>query len=395
MSQQMNENFKFKIAIDSKIKSNGRSKIYLRIRCKGVKHDHHFGVDWPLASFDAKFTRILPRFVNDPDYDAATTRINEILKRANKVSVKSFINNQQLTIASFMEEIDRMMDSDENFFVFITKRAQVLYDKKIIVNGSYRRHKSSRNRLMEFTDHKPLPINSINLELIKSFDAWARKVKKYEHNTVCGFHKDLKNYLNVAVKEKLIHGNPYKEFGFKFEDGFREPLSQAELVHLKNYFLEMPNCDQREIIRRFLFSCVTGIRISDSLKITKENIRDGYLYLTEVKGSSLYGKKTKIPLNKFALELIANRSNPIFTPYSNKHINEQLKIIAAKCGFEKNLTFHCSRDTFATLFIELGGNVIALQKLMGHKNIRTTMIYVKLAEERKVNQLANFDALLD
>jgi integrase/recombinase XerD len=394
MSQQMNENFKFKIAIDSKVKVNGSSKIYLRIRCGQVKHDYYFGVDWPIKFFDKNYTRILPRYHGDPDFDANTSKINEIIGRANKVGVKAFVENHTLSIKSLLDKMETMMDSDDNFFVYLSKRCQTIYDKKIIVYASYRRHRSSRNRLMEFLDFKALPINQIDIELIRAFDGWARKIKKYQHNTVCGFHKDINKYLNMAKAEKLIHENPYKDFNYKFEDGFREPLTQTELIKLKNTYQAELHGDKKEIMRRFLFSCVTGIRISDSKKITREFIRDSCLFLNEVKGSSLYGKKTKIPLNNFALRLISHPEESLFKKFSDKHINEQLKIIAAQCGFQKNLTFHCARDTFATLFIELGGNVVTLQKLMGHKNIRTTMIYVKIAEERKVNLMANFDTLL-
>lgn len=394
MSQLMNEKFRFKIVLDSKVKANGSSKVYLRIRCGDLKHDYYFGVDWPSKYFDDNYSRILPRFTGDPDHEANTSKINEIAKRANKASVKSYVDNHQLNITSFLEMMENMVDSDENFFVFYSKRCEALYAKQIIVYASYRRHRSSRNHLMKFNDFKSLPINSINLDLIKRFDAWARKTEKYQHNTVCGLHKDVKTYLNMAKAEKLIHENPYTDFKFKFEDGFREPLTQNELITMKDLFLNMAPGDQKEILRRFLFSCVTGLRISDSKILTRDKIRDGYLFINEVKGSSLYGKKTKIPLNKFAANLVNHYHTEVFQSFSDKHINEQLKIIAAKCKLEKNITFHCARDTFATIFIELGGNVVTLQKLMGHKNIKTTMIYVKIADERKVNLMANFDTLL-
>jgi integrase/recombinase XerD len=40
---------------------------------------------------------------------------------------------------------------------------------------------------------------------------------------------------------------------------------------------------------------------------------------------------------------------------------------------------HTLRHTFGTMYVRSGGNLTALQKIMGHTDIKTTMIYVTLA----------------
>ena len=50
------------------------------------------------------------------------------------------------------------------------------------------------------------------------------------------------------------------------------------------------------------------------------------------------------------------------------------------------------RHTFATMFLEKGGDVQVLQKLLGHSEITTTMIYVHIiAKTQKLQILAAFD----
>lgn len=51
-------------------------------------------------------------------------------------------------------------------------------------------------------------------------------------------------------------------------------------------------------------------------------------------------------------------------------------------GIAIHITFHCFRPTFATLQLLLGTDIVTVSKMLGHKNIKTTMIYVKITVNR-------------
>jgi site-specific recombinase XerD len=68
-------------------------------------------------------------------------------------------------------------------------------------------------------------------------------------------------------------------------------------------------------------------------------------------------------------------------------MNKHLKDIARAVGIRKKLTFHISRHTFATRFLESGGAIEVLQQLLGHTDIATTMIYVTVSSRRKRQQI--------
>ena len=55
-------------------------------------------------------------------------------------------------------------------------------------------------------------------------------------------------------------------------------------------------------------------------------------------------------------------------------------------GIEKPGGVHTLRHSFATHFLESGGGIFQLQKLLGHKHLKTTLIYIHLQEENVLTQ---------
>ena len=55
-----------------------------------------------------------------------------------------------------------------------------------------------------------------------------------------------------------------------------------------------------------------------------------------------------------------------------------------ECGITKDISFHCSRHTFATMMLTLGVDLYTTSKLLGHSNVKTTQIYAKIVDSKKV-----------
>ena len=380
------------VVLDSRTKADGLSKVYFRLKEGRVKKDINTNVYWPREYFDKKRQQLLPRYNDDPDVVPHNLRLNEYKSIAHRFLLNGFVKNSKVSIEDLVKEF-KDVGKSHDFFAFMLDKVDELYNTDVISNGTWRRHRSSLNTLQKFWGKSALPMRSINLDLIERFDAWARKVHKRGHNTVCGYHKDIKKYLGVALRRHLIAENPYKDFSFAYVDGDRDALNKEEVQKLYHVYQNKNTPEnEREICCRFLFSCVTGLRISDTYQLHSNMIEDQVLSLVPYKGRSK-GKKLKLPLSNIARELIKGRTGLIFKEFSHQYINETLKIIAARAKINKRLTYHAARDTFGTLFIEMGGDVKSLKDLMGHANLSTTMIYLKMSDRRKEILMNNFDEL--
>lgn len=73
-----------------------------------------------------------------------------------------------------------------------------------------------------------------------------------------------------------------------------------------------------------------------------------------------------------------HKKGKIFSPVANQTVNDHLKIIAARCGISKNLTFHVGRHTFATMFLNRGVREEVVQSMLGHTNSAQTQHYAKM-----------------
>ena len=68
-------------------------------------------------------------------------------------------------------------------------------------------------------------------------------------------------------------------------------------------------------------------------------------------------------------------------------MNKELNALAKLAGVDKHISFHTARHTNATLLIYNGINITTVQKLLGHKSVKTTQIYTNIMDITIVRDL--------
>lgn len=74
-----------------------------------------------------------------------------------------------------------------------------------------------------------------------------------------------------------------------------------------------------------------------------------------------------------------------------QYLNDLIKAWAKEAGLSKYVTFHTSRHTFATMLLTLGADLYTVSKLLGHANVKTTQIYGKIVDQKKVDAVSRID----
>jgi len=78
---------------------------------------------------------------------------------------------------------------------------------------------------------------------------------------------------------------------------------------------------------------------------------------------------------------------------SEQTLNSIIKNSAKKAGIKKNVSFHTLRHCFATHLLEQGVNLRVIQEFMGHVSLKTTSVYLHLANINKANIISPLDSM--
>ncbi len=213
-------------------------------------------------------------------------------------------------------------------------------------------------------------------------------------NTAWTYLSKTKAVINNAIRERIILNSPVKYVKIPWQEVEKVYLTIEELNSLAK-----KECLHPEIKLAFLFSCYTGLRLSDIKKLKwKELKRDAAGNLTLQFRQKKTGGIEYFPLNKTAEELIRSSvKDPkilphpellIFPlPYISK-IERTLKSWVKKTKIEKHVTFHCGRHTFAVNCLASGVDIFTVSKLLGHRDLKTTLVYAKVIDS-KLNEAVN------
>ncbi|ECB3943284.1 site-specific integrase [Salmonella enterica subsp. enterica serovar Stanley] len=145
-------------------------------------------------------------------------------------------------------------------------------------------------------------------------------------------------------------------------------LTKSEIGKLLNTL----NGDERRVA---LLCLSTGARWGEGSALCGEQVNHGRVTFLKTKN----GKKRTIPISEeLEREIKTRDTGPLFAVDYEKFC-DRLKQI--KPNLPRGQATHVLRHTFASWFMMNGGNIIALQQILGHASIQQTMVYAHLAPD--------------
>lgn len=136
----------------------------------------------------------------------------------------------------------------------------------------------------------------------------------------------------------------------------------------------------------------SGLRVSEACLVKICDIEDGFL---KVRGKG--EKERVVPVGAKAIEAIdhyllhyrkgaAKENDFLFVGKNGKAMSrfavwQRIKIYAKRCNFNKNISPHTLRHSFATHLLENGADLRLIQEMLGHSDIATTDRYTQISRK--------------
>ena len=265
----------------------------------------------------------------------------------------------------------------------------LMLDRSLSIN-TIKAYESDIYKLKSYVEDKPLL--AVKPDEISSFLSYIIELG-LNPRSMARIISGLKTFYKYLVINELVSFNPLQNIRTpKLPRVLPEVLSHTEISAMMEIidFSKLSGERDKTVIMLLYGS---GLRVSELVSLSMNN-----LYMDEgfIKVSGKGGKERLVPVGgktirqvKYYLtyyrdevktensknELILNqRGNPL----SRVSIFHIVKELAAKAGIEKNISPHTLRHSFATVLIEAGADLRAVQQMLGHESITTTEIYTHM-----------------
>ena len=238
-------------------------------------------------------------------------------------------------------------------------------------------------------------------------------LKQVTHETIRSYQL-LVTGMDIAEETKGMRLRPVKRLFGWLLDTHRLLLDPTEKIRETNrqnrtlppvltveemrLLLEQPNLSLRMQIRdraimETLYS--TGIRLNELVQLTVHDVdlKDKVLHIRKGKGN----RQRVVPIGRNAAKYIKEYLDNIRPRYAQKNKQERRLFLTDQgkpvtgntirtslfhykraAGIEKTASPHSFRRSCATHMLQQGADIRYVQKLLGHRHIRTTQIYTRI-----------------
>ena len=326
---------------------------------------------------------------NHPNANVLNRMLYENIAAIEQTELGLWQQGKSISLDLLKNSIDKPLSNGRSFLTFF---------KEEIANSSLKEstrqnHLSTLELLQEFK--KEVLFTDLTFEFVSSFDNYLQS-KGYHLNTIAKHMKHLKRYINVAINKEYMDIQKYafRKYKIKSIEGSHTHLAPEELHKFENLQLTGRYTRLQKTKDAFLFCCYAGLRYSDFTNLTSANIVEFHQETWIIYKSVKTGMEVRLPLYLLfegkgiqILRRYKDDFNSFFKLKDNSNINKELNILAGLAKIDKRVSFHTARHTNATLLLYNGANITTVQKLLGHKSVKTTQVYANIMDITVVRDL--------
>lgn len=383
-------------------KSNGLVPVMCRITVNGKISQFSCKLDVDEKHWDVKTGRMTGRSVVALE---ANRMLDKIRVGINK-AYQDICDKDNYVTAEKVRNSFLGMGMNHETLLAVFRQHNEDYAKqvgKIKSQRSYWKYCTVYNHLSEFIRQRykvsDIALKELAPAFITDFELFLRTEKNHCTNTIWSYMMPFKRIIYMSINNGWLQRDPFYAYSITKEETKRGFLSKEEIKMLIEGSFKKKSY---ELIRDlFIFCCFTGLSWTDMANLTKENLQtsfDGHLWIKTNRQKT--GTETSLRLLEVPLRIIkkyegCSEDGKLLPVPCYPNCKNGIKVIAKKCGIEKNVTWHMSRHSFATtVCLSNDMPIETLSKMLGHRSIRTTQIYAKITAEKVSNDMEKLSQAL-
>lgn len=322
--------------------------------------------------------------------------IETILARINNVFVKYRLRDKNLSRDLFLREYNRPSDY-ATFFDFVRDYMKKISHRTELT--TLNTHMSVIRKLKEF--NTDLIFDDITRDWLDIYFAYLRRELDNNANTAYKNMAIIKKYVLAAYKAGYMTENPFEEWSIKKITSTCIYLNEEELAKL----VALYNTGELEYklhktLEFFLFMCFSSLHVGDAKKLQLEQFSENHFTYFRMKLRNSKPEPIQIPISDPLKNLLSKivgtrKKGPLFEVIqADQTMNRNLKDIAAIAEIDKPITHKVGRHTFATIYLRHTKDLAALKELLGHSDMKETLVYAHVMDESKREGVQCFNSFI-
>ncbi len=282
---------------------------------------------------------------------------------------------------------------------FLNHLKEARYSYKTIKDYSYLLRKFENY----FQIREVSEIQNVSQEIIYGFFEVIRN-RKCSDREYCTKLIRMRTYFNYLEESGFIFISPLRDFSIpKYQKTSFPVLEEKEIGNiLEKIKTDHPLCIKGKAIMELAYSSALRPREIYNLKITDIDFKIGLIFIDQSKGQ----KDRIVPVGQTALYWIGKYIKEVRPKYihnkGHNHVfishktGEKLTVWGVRWAIQETLRLnglqpikpYSIRSTAATALLINGMSIAYISKLLGHSDIRTTQLYLKVKTVELKNELA-------